>query len=204
MERTCIAAVNGSGRCKNPALGGDRDGLCRQHALIRNSGKRVEIAPLPGKILVKFDIGPKIPENIKEIGIATKEISPEKAGNISLGVDSKIPVFGNDGLKNVFIGEVVKELFDYHLVDIHIYEKKANETKVLVLTFSLDVLQDDCQSYGIPVEFEEFLFANWTYAHVWVGSSSNGTVVHTIDLAHKNDKEAEKNLQFADGLWTTE
>jgi len=213
----CKAESSGGGRCRNSA---GTDGFCSSH-----SGKKVKVAGKPDKVLVKANINPNWTRRFIELGIrvVTPDFARHEAEHVAHAqehgrgaftvrkniADSGVPVFGKEG---VTVGVSVVALIDelsksYKIVDVHIFQKPADPSRgqkgvmsTLVVSFAKE---GEAIMPNTVLEF--YAMSKWDFVHVWANPpKEDGTVIHTVNLAHRADAQAEHELRFADGLWAVE
>jgi len=223
----CTADTQGRGRCRSSAQEGDQDGFCSLHAQQRDNGRSVAKAGLPSKILLKANINPRWAELFEKLGIPVKTpdfakreakhvADAKRVGREAYAVrkdiaDSGVPVFGNEGAQDVLVVEPLDTLFrSYNLTDMHIFQRRDKGVMnvlvltVLVLTFEKCVAGE--RKLELPVDVAKFFaMSKWGFAHVWANPPKpDGTVLHTVNLAHRGEEAAKRQLLFADGLWAVE
>lgn len=218
----CTAAVECGGRCRRAAVDGDKDNFCSAHAKMRDAGKEVEKVGLPDKVLLKGNINPNWTERFVQLGIrvAKPDFAKREAEHIAHAeahgrqayavrkdiADSGVSVFGPEGVTaGVSVEKLINELSadNMYITDMHIHEKndKRDSRKimcVLVVTFA----RSGEKIVANEVALNFFRSSKWGHAHVWANPpKDDGTVLHTVNLAHREDAQAEHKLCYADGLW---
>jgi len=218
----CTAETEGRGRCRNAAQDNDRDGLCSSHAQQRDSGKNIKRVSRPGRVLVKANINQSWFKRFTALGIPVKtpDFAKQEAAHVAdaqrVGreayavrkniADSGVQVFGKDGVASALMVEPLDSLLvAYRLTDMHIFQRRDKGLmNVLVLTYEAGTEGD--KKITLPVAIAEFFaMSSWGYAHVWANPpKEDGVVLHTINLSHRSDEPAARQLLFADGLWAVE
>ena len=218
----CKAATKQRARCRYWAEG--ENGFCSPHERRREAGEMVETAPRPDTVLYKFNLNKTWTERLTRLGVPIKEqdfvakeamhvAHAEKHGRGAYVIrknvaDSGVPVFGEEGLVNVSLYEVLKELVDeYEIVDIHIQPRRDRNRQMNVLVVSFSHGENAVTNTEALQELLDFLSSScWGYCHVWANPpQDDGKVVHTVNSSHrKENKQPERILRFDEGLWAEE
>lgn len=214
----CKAATERGARCRNWAEG--ENGFCSFH----KGRKDVEIAPRPDTVLYKFNLNESWSKKLLALGVPEKHPDFEAKEHKHIQhaqqydrdafryrkdvADSGVPVFGKDGLRNVSMYEVLKELAAvYEVVDIHIRPRRDGNRWMNVLVVSFSHGEKFISSDNAFQELLSFLSSScWGYVHVWANPpQEDGRVIHTVNSSHREErKQPDLVLRLADGLWATE
>lgn len=218
MRYACIASVKGGARCRyfleNPGE------MCEPHQKLKAKGEKVKLAPPPDTILVKFNINPSWNQKFQEEGIPRKTPSgvsleekhinhahhlhrvPYRYRDIA---DSGVPVFGEQGVSDVSIANLLAELQTEGYVPsgVHIGTRRQKKFDVLVIPLSRNPEEDSLLPKGALKLLEDFLRSScWGFVHVWANPPEKGKIVHTINLGHREPQKAPQwKLFFNHGLW---
>jgi hypothetical protein len=182
-------------------------------------GPNFEFAPVPDKVLVKFNVNPKKCERLSAFGVPIKpvnfdrknaahEAQAQEHGRAAFRyrevADSGVPVFGKDGAQNVSLAHVWGELpgKGYAITDIHMLPKSQGKMMTLVITLE-DGAEEPLEcSAKLMQELKNLLACAWQYVHVWANPpNEDGKVIHTVNASHRLDTPPAYLLDFADGLW---
>lgn len=217
----CIAKTQKGARCRNWAA--DDSGLC---AHCKNK-EAVQIVGQPDAVEYKFNINKNWANRLMDLGVEFRERDfyakegahkehAEKHGRQAYRfrkdvVDSGVPVFGTDGLVNVSVYEVFRELVEtYEIVDIRIQDTKPGKhggnthMKVLVVYFAHGEAKKNTDAID---ELLRFLSSSrWGHCHVWANPpGQTGKVKDTVNISHREqDLQPERALRFANGLWAVQ
>lgn len=229
MQFACIAALKDKKtRCRNfleveitPRGIGyfekEEELICSQHRTMKEEGKKVNIAPRPDVMLVKFRLNPTWGKRLQDAGIALVPEQKTKKDALHANharehrrdpytirevADSGVPVFGPDGLQNVSIEGLWLELLmqRYRVVDTHILDSNQR-MKPWVISLALeDGKQNPTE---LPDEVYEFTGSCFGHCHVWANPPNDEErVVHTLNVSHRQaDTGTEFELRFNNGLW---
>ncbi len=176
----------------------------------------------PKVVLVKFNINPKWDERFRQAGIPVK--SPDENAlelahilhAVEMGrnpyqyrqvADSGVPAFGKEGEQNVSINGLLAELRSegYSPVGIHIRTRTRADNKFNVLVMPFILMPEGNGNGVVPPILDNFLKVScWGFVHVWMNPpQEDGTIVHTVNLSHREERAPEKNLRFKKGRWHT-
>jgi hypothetical protein len=112
--------------------------------------------------------------------------------------DSGVPVFGPDGLNDVSLGRMFREIAErgYVLVDIHLLPHRKNQwAKVLVMIFKEGTSMDVPPSAAEPLR--NIMGAVYGVVHVWANPPDKaGNVVHTVNCITRRDAPPRCELAF--------
>jgi len=214
----CAAATEEGARCRNMVVEVVGE-MCHLH-------KGGKVAPRPDIILVKFNLNPKWAEKFERLGVPRKSSlsflkenaharQAEKLGRDPYRygrpvADSGVPVFGKQGIQEVSLFDLLKELLDrYKITDIHLRPRRDEKMDVLVVSLmvSLSPGEEVVLSSSASQELLSFLAVScWGYCHVWANPpSDDGRIVHTVHSSHRApDSKPRVRLRFFDGLWAVE
>ncbi len=214
----CTAQTETRGRCRNAAQDNDRNGFCSVHAQQRDSGKEVEMAGRPGRVLVKANINPNWFKRFTDLGIPVKvaDFAKREADHVAdakrVGreahvirkdiADSGVQVFGKDGVRDVLMVEPLDTMLrEYRVTDMHIFQRK-DKGVMNVLTITLEEGVNGPR-VELPLDVAKFFaMSKWGYCHVWANPpKEDGVIIHTVNLSHRGDEAASQQLIFDDGLW---
>jgi hypothetical protein len=122
--------------------------------------------------------------------------------------DSGTQVFGKDGLHNVSMSTLIRELvLIYQKVDIHLRRRRDGDPQMGVLVVSFSNEGEATNNAAALALFLKFMDQSaWEHAHIWANPPQldDKKIVHTVNLAHRlESREAHISLGFADGLWAT-
>lgn len=191
--------------------------MCSQHRTMKRNGKKVNIAPRPDIILIKFKLNPNWAERLKGAGIHIVAVQKTVKDALHAGharehrrspykfrevADSGTPVFGAGGLQNVSISGLWLELLmqGYRVIDTHILD---SQERMKTWVTSLALQNGEQEPIGFPNEVYEFLGSCFGHCHVWANPpNEEEKVVHTLNMSHRqDDTKTEVELRFNKGLW---
>lgn len=171
---------------------------------------------LPGTVLVKFNVNSKWEARFREAGIPVKTpnemalLMNHALEAVEMGrnpnewreePDSGIPAFGPGGETKVEVASLLAELRNegYKPSGIHIRVRQGKKFNVLVVPYLLWTAKGEV----LPPLLEEFLkISSWGFAHVWMNPpKADGSIVHTVNLSHREEGSPEKILQLRKGRW---
>jgi len=212
MKYACIAETKKGARCRRWAVNGNS--FCSQHAKV----KSVKIASLPNLLIMKFRVNKKWTKRFFRVGIEKTEsfLSLKEKNHFSqakkIGRNpyrysekpaSGVPVFGREGLRQVGIKHLFRELIKkgYGIIEIHIEPTEQGIMNLLVIVLEQNGKKIVLSEKAIKL-FENFLWVCWGHVHVWVNPIQNGKVVHSVIFAHRNPQNSPNcHLRFRNGLW---
>jgi len=220
LKYACVAATQEGARCRNFV---EKAGeMCESHQKLKAQGKEVRLAPSPDTILVKFNINPNWAQKFEQAGIPRRfpdevlleekhiaqarevDRDPYRFRDIA---DSGVPIFGEEGISDVSIFELIQELQEngYEPAGVHIRTRRQKKFDVLVIPFVHGESEGNSVIPKKALELlQEFLrLSCWGFAHVWANPPDvQGKVVHTINLGHREPEKLPRwALCFNHGLW---
>ncbi|MDO8470915.1 MAG: hypothetical protein Q7S63_03065 [bacterium] len=204
----CLAPTESGGRCRNQ---GSEDGFCH-NPHDAESG----FADSPAVVLVKFNVNSDVAQQLELAGIQRRAVSwaqrevdhveharenSREAYRYREVADSGVPVFGKPGLQSVLLLDLWLELKKaYKLSDIHLLPRRDGKMDVFVLVLSHQ--QEMRVSASVTDRITRLVGSTWQYVHVWANPpGSDGSIVHTVNVAHRQDTKPDLGLEFKRGLW---
>lgn len=218
MKYACTAATQKGARCRGWATNGSQlCPSCQRKA-------KVEIVGQPDAVEYKFNLNENWVRRLMALGVDVRDqnFQEKEQKHIEQAqqhgreafryrtdiADSGVPVFGSEGLVNVSVYELFRELVvAYEIVDVYIRPTRpgANERmRKLVVYFA----HGDKKANIAAIEtLLEFLASScWGFCHVWANPPGfTGKIKDTVNISHREqDKQPERIVRFANGLWAVE
>lgn len=216
----CEAATQSRARCRHNAV--PESILCAMHKKAEDEGVQISRAPKPDVVLYKFNINPAWKERFLLLGVkeenydtvakeakhvAHAEAYRREAYAVRKDVaDSGVQVFGSEGLKNVVLSPMIRELAAaYSVVGLHIRPRRDQSEKMSVLVVSFAQTGEattNKMALQLLLEFSDK--SSWGFCHVWANPPQleDGRIIHTVNSGHRQDLVlAGLALHFAGGLW---
>jgi len=198
--------------------------FCSFHQKRWDDGMTVDIVGRPDAVEFKFNVNEKWASQLMTMGVELRQpdFQAKEQKHIEHAekhereafryrkdiADSGVPVFGKDGLVNVSVYELFRELIEaYEIVDIFLRPTKPGgnqHMKVLVIYFSHGEKRGNMEAIEEVLRF--LASSRWGHCHVWANPpGSTGKIKNTVNTSHREpDKQPERVLRFNDGLFASE
>ncbi len=223
MSYACTHLTEQGARCRNWAEPGG-NWMCSQHNALVAAGKSAERVKLPDSVDYKFNINDRWAERLIAEGVEVREQDFEakekqhvahaeqygrKAYHLRENIaDFGVPVFGPQGLANVSVYELFKELLDaYEIVDVYIHPMwpgKNERMRKLVVYFANGSKREPNKK-AIDSLLEFLSSSCWGHVHVWANPPGfTGKIKDTVNISYREqDQTPELVLRLADGMWSS-